>query len=198
MDKQTRIGRLVRQFLGDRFSASTEQRVQRWLVEERDDEEKEAASLEFWESLAEAPASLSRRSWERVKIPTQKRIGLRRCWASIAAAIAVPLMAVAGGLIYYVEVVRPEQEAARAAAEKTATEVVANEPLIFEAASVEKILEKLEQRFDITITADEKFCHAGELYTVKFPRNDSLEDIHHSEGDCARFDLSPHLLKHNN
>ncbi len=78
MDKQTRISRLVRQFLGDRFSAPTEERVQRWLVEERDDEEKEAASLEFWESLAEAPASLSRRSWERVKMKAGITAGRKR------------------------------------------------------------------------------------------------------------------------
>ncbi len=182
MDKQTRISRLVRQFLGDRFSASTEERVQRWLIENRDDEEKNAASLDFWESLADAPTFLSRHSWLRVTakagIPTVKKVALVRRWASIAAAIAIPLMAVAGSLIYYAEVVRPKQETARVTAEKaTVTEVVANDPLIFEGASVEEILGILERRFNVSITANEEFYHTGELYTVKFTRNESLDDI---------------------
>ena len=137
MDKQTRIGRLVRQFLGDRFSASTEQRVQRWLVEERDDEEKEAASLEFWESLAEAPASLSRRSWERVAakagIAAGKRAALVRRWVGIAAAIAIPLVALTGGLVYYAGEMCPERKCGAITTEQTpAAEVGAGEPMIFE------------------------------------------------------------------
>ncbi len=178
MDKQTRIFRLVRQFLGNRFSASTEERVQKWLIEDRDDEEKNAASLEFWESLAEAPVSLSRHSWERVKaktgISTVKKVGFMRRWVSIAATIAIPLMVVAGGLIYYVEVVRPDRTTATVATEQV---IVANEPLIFDSANVENILKTLEHRFNVTITADEKFYRAGELYTVKFTRNENLDDI---------------------
>jgi len=179
MDKQTRIRRIVTRFLGGRFSAATEERVQRWMVEERDEAEKEAASLEFWRSLGARHDLGARRSWQRVAarvgLPATRRMNVRR-WAGIAAAVLVPLAVVAGGLVWRAEVKRAEAE--RIAVETAAAEAARLAPLEFEGASVDEIFTALEERFDVAITADEAFRNRpGDLYTVKFPKGDSLDNI---------------------
>jgi hypothetical protein len=193
MDKQTRINRIVRQFLGGRFSASTEERVQRWLADPRDGEEKEAASLEFWDSLDPTPDLGAHRSWKRVAaragLPTRgdgqparsantapmRRPFVRRV-AGIAASILIPLMAVAGGLIWYAGV-RERTTESEIAAVQTPAEVTLAEPLAFEGASVEEIFTALEGRFGVTIEAPETLLKDLERYTVKFPRGDGLDNI---------------------
>jgi hypothetical protein len=191
MERQTRISRLVGQFLRNRFSAQTEERVQRWLVDPRDAEEKEAASLEFWNQLDAKPELSAHRSWKRVAaragLPSRggaqtgarpmplRRPFLRRT-AGVAASIVISLVAVAGGLIYYAEV-RERDAEEQVAAQRAAAEAAANEPLAFEGASVREIFTALEERFGVTFTADESFFQNPERYTVKFPRGDSLDNI---------------------
>jgi hypothetical protein len=193
MDKPTRISRIVRQFLRGRFSASTEERVQRWLADPRDAEEKEAASLEFWDSLDPTPDLGAHRSWKRVAaragLPTAdqtaarsaKTVPMRRPFvrrvAGIAASILIPLMAVAGGLIWRADVRERAAEAEIAAVQTPAAEVKLAEPLMFEGAGVGEIFTALEERFGVTIEASETLLGDPERYTVKFPRGDSLDNI---------------------
>jgi len=196
MDKQTRIGRIVARFLGGRFSAATEERVQRWLIEERDQAEKEAASLEFWHSL-DTRWELARRSWQRVAAraglertaDSNKRLIAVRRWAGIAAAVAVPLAVVAGGLVWRAELKRAEAE--RVAVE-VAAEAARTAPLEFEGASVDEIFTALERRFDVLIVADAELRgRTDERYTVKFPKGDSLENILDVLGDVlGEFDYT--------
>jgi hypothetical protein len=200
MDKQTRISRIVGQFLGGRFSAPTEERVQRWLVDPRDAEEKEAASLEFWDSLDPTPDLGAHRSWKRVAARaglsargdgqparSTKTVPMRRPFvrrvAGIAASILIPLMAVAGGLIWRAEVRERAAEAEIAAVQSAAAEVKLAEPLAFEGASVGEIFTALEERFGVTIEAPETMLGDPERYTVKFPRGDSFDDILNVLGD---------------
>jgi hypothetical protein len=193
MDKPTRIRRIVGQFLRGRFSAPTEERVQRWLIDPHDSEEKEAASLEFWNSLDPTPDLGAHRSWKRVAAKaglsargdgqparSAKTVPMRRPFvrrvAGIAASILIPLMAVAGGLIWRAEV-RERAAEAEIATVQSAAEVQLVEPLAFEAASADEIFTALEERFGVTIEAPEAILKDPERYTVKFPRGDSLADI---------------------
>jgi hypothetical protein len=98
--------------------------------------------------------------------------------AGIAASILIPLMAVAGGLIWYAEV-RERAAEAEIAVEQRATEAKTEliEPLAFEGASVEEIFAAVEERFGVTIEAGGAFLQNPERYTVKFPRGDSLDNI---------------------
>ena len=45
------ITRILRKYLSGRFSSDTEERVQKWIIKDKDIEEKEKASLEYWNEL---------------------------------------------------------------------------------------------------------------------------------------------------
>jgi hypothetical protein len=145
----------------------------------------ERASFEFWESLANSPDAMpclaDRRSWERVRaragigdvVPLRRP--LVRKLVPVAASILVPLMAVAGGLMWYSEM---RQRAAESGVQEAAIETQAHsEPLIFSGATAAEIFAALERHFDAEITAAESLMVNAELYTVKFQRADSLDAV---------------------
>ena len=49
MEKSNIITRIIKKFLSGRFSVETEEKVQRWIMKEENAEEKEKASLEYWD-----------------------------------------------------------------------------------------------------------------------------------------------------
>jgi ferric-dicitrate binding protein FerR (iron transport regulator) len=49
--------------------------------------------------------------------------------------------------------------------------------LIFTDATIDEIWRALERRFDLTITADKSIGKAGEVYTIKFIRDDTIDQI---------------------
>ena len=51
MEKSNIITRIIKKFLSGRFSVETEEKVQRWIMKEENVEEKEKASLEYWNEL---------------------------------------------------------------------------------------------------------------------------------------------------
>ncbi len=51
MEKSNIITRIIKKFLSGRFSVETEEKVQRWIMKEENAEEKEKASLEYWNEL---------------------------------------------------------------------------------------------------------------------------------------------------
>lgn len=46
--EKSNINRIIRKFLSARFSPETEEKVQKWIIEDKDIEAKEKASLEYW------------------------------------------------------------------------------------------------------------------------------------------------------
>lgn len=104
--KKSNISEIIRKYLSGRFSAKAEERVQQWLIKEENIEEKESASLEYWNSLEvdsniETYSALNRVNQrigysqkQIVRTPIYKRI-------SRVAAILIPLLIVAGGYFYF-------------------------------------------------------------------------------------------------
>lgn len=113
MEKR-RITAIIRKYLANRFPPETEERVQRWIIKDKDSKEKEKASQEYWNELDFIEADADTYSaLERVNL----RIGYNKeHLANIAsyhkfsrfthkysrvAAIILPLLIVAGGLFYF-------------------------------------------------------------------------------------------------
>lgn len=113
MEKR-RIIAIIRKYLANRFPPETEERVQRWIIKDKDGKEKEKASQEYWNELDFIEADADTYSaLERVNL----RIGYNKeHLANIAsyhkfsrfthkysrvAAIILPLLIVAGGLFYF-------------------------------------------------------------------------------------------------
>lgn len=113
MEKKNII-EIIRKYLANRFSPDTEERVQRWIIKDKDREEKEKASQEFWDELnVETDSNNTYAALERVNL----RIGYNKeHLENIAsyqkfsrftfkftrvAAVIVPLLIIAGGMFYY-------------------------------------------------------------------------------------------------
>lgn len=45
------ISKIIKKYLSSRFLPETEERVQKWIIKNENIEEKEQASLEYWEEL---------------------------------------------------------------------------------------------------------------------------------------------------
>lgn len=107
------ISRIIKKYLAHRFPPETEERVQRWMLTDKDEEEKEKASQEYWEEL-DAKAGLDTYvALERVNL----RIGYNKehlatinsyrrftCFINKSvrvAAVVIPLLLMAGGMFYY-------------------------------------------------------------------------------------------------
>ena len=100
------ISAIINKYLTDRFSAETEEKVQRWLIKDENTESQESASLEYWDSLDLAPNAKTHSALDRVnqrigysqthifKLPLYKRL-------SRIAAVLIPLLIIAGGYLYY-------------------------------------------------------------------------------------------------
>lgn len=101
-NKKNLISRIIHAYLSKRFSEEKEEKVQRWLIKDSYAEEKEQASLSYWNDLKKQADSNTAKALERVnkrigfglKLPLYKKI-------SRIAAILIPLLLIGGGLLYY-------------------------------------------------------------------------------------------------
>ncbi|RHL06668.1 MULTISPECIES: FecR family protein [Bacteroides] len=103
MDKNI-ITRIIRKYLSGRFSSDTEERVQKWIIKDKNIEEKEKASLEYWNELEAKTDPDTELVLDRVN----QRIGYKEIvhrpfYQKLAriAAVLIPLFMMTGGYLYY-------------------------------------------------------------------------------------------------
>lgn len=102
--EQNRIFRIVLKYLSGSFSSETEEKVQKWIVKDKDKGEKESASLAYWDGLETRADADTYAALERVN----RRIGYMKVrTASLyqkivrVAAVVIPLLILSGGYLYY-------------------------------------------------------------------------------------------------
>lgn len=113
MEKKNII-EMIRKYLANRFSPETEERVQKWIIKDKDREEKEKASQEYWNELnVEADPATTYAALERVNlrigynkehidnIASYQKFSRFTFRFTRVAAVIVPLLIIAGGLFYY-------------------------------------------------------------------------------------------------
>lgn len=102
------ISKIIRRYLSNRFPKKTEERVQRWIIAEKNVKEKEEASLEYWNELKTEIDTNTYSALERVN----RRIGYAGNQkpaipfyqsALRIAAVLIPLFMIAGGYFYYTQ-----------------------------------------------------------------------------------------------
>lgn len=98
------IYRIIRKYLPSRFSSETEEKIQKWIIKNKDTEEKEKASLAHWDELELKTETDTRPALERVN----RRIGYAKTRqysffqkVTRIAAVILPLCILAGGYLYY-------------------------------------------------------------------------------------------------
>lgn len=114
MEKR-RISAIIRKYLANRFPSETEERVQRWIIKDKDSKEKEKASQEHWNELdfieadADTYAALERvnlrigyNKEHLANIDSYHKFSRFTHKCSRVAAIILPLLIVAGSLLYYI------------------------------------------------------------------------------------------------
>lgn len=104
--EQNNIQKIIAQFLHGRFPPDLEERVQKWVIKDKDSQEKERASLDCWNELASEVDASTYSALERVN----KRIGYarrrnvpllpHRKMARIAAML-IPVCLIVSGYFYY-------------------------------------------------------------------------------------------------
>lgn len=105
--EKSNINRIIRKFLSTRFSPETEEKVQRWIIKDKDIEAKEKASLEYWNELDVKPDSNTYSALERVNLRTGynkehlENIVSYQKFTRIAALI-IPALMLVGGVLYYI------------------------------------------------------------------------------------------------
>lgn len=104
--EQSFITGIIKKYLSARFPVDTEERVQKWLVKEKDQKEKEKASFDYWNGLEVGADSKTYAALERVNRRTgykKKFFVLKTPYRKIArvAAVFIPLMLLIGGGIGY-------------------------------------------------------------------------------------------------
>lgn len=103
--KKKDVSKIIKKYLSGRFLPETEERVQKWIIKGDNIEEKERASLEYWDELEELENSETYTALNRVNerirysrqaptIPLYKKI-------RHIAAVLLPLFILAGGYLYY-------------------------------------------------------------------------------------------------
>lgn len=102
--EQNRIFSIVQKYLSGSFSSETEEKVQRWIVKDKDNEEKEEASLAYWNELEVKADADTYPALERVN----RRIGYKKVRAASfyrkmvrVAAVLIPIFILSGGYLYY-------------------------------------------------------------------------------------------------
>lgn len=98
------IYRIIRKYLSNRFSLETEEKIQKWIIKNKDTEEKEKASLTHWNELKVKAETDILPALERVN----RRIGYSKKRqlsffqkVGRVAAVLLPLCIIAGGYLYY-------------------------------------------------------------------------------------------------
>lgn len=103
--KENQIKYIVEKYLLGRFPKETEEKVQRWLIEDRQTEAKEKASLEVWNQLEAKTDADTYRSLKQVneQIGRSDRKNTRMLYqkAGRVAAILIPLILLAGSFFYF-------------------------------------------------------------------------------------------------
>lgn len=102
--KSARISKITSQFLSNRYSAATEEKIQKWLIEEKDSDEKEKSSLVYWNSLEVKADKATYRALKRARTKAgftdnPKMIKMYRNLARVAAVL-LPFI-LAAGIFYY-------------------------------------------------------------------------------------------------
>lgn len=107
---ETTAIKLVRLYLSGRFAPAAEEKLQRWLLEDCHPEEKEYASLQYWNELKTTPTRQTYAALERVKqrvgIPLNSfvpPIGFMHKWRVIAALVLFFLLA-GGGYLWFTSI----------------------------------------------------------------------------------------------
>ena len=104
--KKSNISKIIKMFLSARFPSETEEKVQKWIIKDKNQQAKAKASLDFWNELDVAADSTTYASLERVNLRTGynkehlTNIVSYQKFARIAAVI-IPLFLFAGGMFYY-------------------------------------------------------------------------------------------------
>lgn len=102
--EHTIIYRIIRKYLSDRFSSETEEKLQKWIIKEKDNEETEKASLTYWNALKQEAGTETSEALARInrKINYSKtgQLSFYKRMARIAAVL-IPLFILAGGYLYY-------------------------------------------------------------------------------------------------
>ena len=104
--KKSNISKIIKMFLSARFPSETEEKVQKWIIKDKNQQAKAKASLDYWNELDVEADSNTYASLERVNLRTGynkehlTNIVSYQKFAHIAAVI-IPLFLFAGGMFYY-------------------------------------------------------------------------------------------------
>ena len=104
--KKSNISKIIKTFLSARFPSETEEKVQKWIIKDENQQAKAKASLDYWNELDIEADSSTYASLERVNLRTGynkehlTNIASYQKFARVAAVI-VPLFLFAGGMFYY-------------------------------------------------------------------------------------------------
>lgn len=97
--------RIIKEYLSNRFSLSTEEKVQQWIIATEDDKDIEEASLDYFNAIPTSSDASTYKLLGRVNQKTGnnshlRKLSLYRTFSRIAAVFLL-LFAVSGGLYYY-------------------------------------------------------------------------------------------------
>ena len=104
--KKSNISKIIKMFLSARFPSETEEKVQKWIIKDENQQAKAKASLDYWNELDVEADSSTYVSLERVNLRTGynkehlTNVASYQKFARVAAVI-VPLFLLAGGMFYY-------------------------------------------------------------------------------------------------
>lgn len=103
MENSNRL-KIIKKYLSGRFSPETEEKVQKWIIKEKDTEESEKASSDYWNGLnantnPDTYPALKRVN-KRIGYPKRQHISFYQKLARIAA-VMIPMLIVASGYLYY-------------------------------------------------------------------------------------------------
>lgn len=102
------LSKIIKQYLSGRFPEETEERVQRWIIADKDTKEKEEASFEYWNEL---DTEINVNTYSALKRVNQKigYSGRQTIHTPFykktlqIAAVLIPLLLIAGGYLYYTQ-----------------------------------------------------------------------------------------------
>lgn len=104
--EKSNITKIIRMFLSARFPSETEEKVQKWILKDKDTEAKKKASLEYWNELEVEAGPGTYAALERVNLRTghnKKHLDNIVAYQKFSrvAAVLIPLFLLTGGLFYY-------------------------------------------------------------------------------------------------
>ena len=102
------LSKIIKRYLFGRFPKETEERVQRWIIADKDTKEKEEASFEYWNEL---DTEINANTYSALKRVNQKIGYSERQTPHIPfykktlriAAVLIPLLLITGGYLYYTQ-----------------------------------------------------------------------------------------------